>query len=183
MFFDKKKWSLLFLCIITLTLYGTLFVSHRALNKSLNELKDENLNKEIWFVRFLIQNGLAFYATWVSIATVLNFVVYITWRLGAYNTNASTAGLCLVLAAALGYSIVENIVWPHYLLYTFSPWIVIIVAFVGIITKHWVNDNPSRNNILSLVILVVAGLLVLLKILAFVLYKSILKQRIRNLIA
>jgi hypothetical protein len=71
---------------------------------------------------------MAFYATWLSIASNLNFAIYIIWRLGADFQNAGTAALILVLCAIIVYFILENFVWKKYLIYQFSPWIVIIVA-------------------------------------------------------
>lgn len=136
--------------------------------------------KEIWMVRFFIQNGIAFYATWVSIAANLNFAIYISWRLGADIQNASTAALFLVLGAIINYFILENFVWRRYLHYTFSPWIVIFVALVGSLTKNWQASSPTRNNIITLIMLIIVIFLIIARIILFILYKTVLKHRFLN---
>ena len=128
-------------------------------------------------MRIFVQNGLAFYATWVSIASNLNFDIYITWRLGANMTNAGTAALFLVLSAIIVYFILENFIWRHYLQYTFSPWIVIVVALIGSLSGNWVPSNPTRNNIISLIMLIIIAFLIIARIILFILYKTVLKHK------
>ena len=130
--------------------------------------------------RFFVQNGLAFYATWVSIASNLNFAIYISWRLGANIENAGTGALFLVLAAIITYFILENFVWRSYLLYQFSPWIVITIALIGSLTKNWQSSSPTRNNIITLIMLIVVVLLIIARIILFILYKTKLKHKINT---
>ena len=54
------------------------------------------------------------------------------WGLKANLSTAGTIALVLILCAIIVYFILENFVWRHYLIYIFSPWIVIIVALAGI---------------------------------------------------
>jgi len=35
--------------------------------------------KYVWLYRVFVNNGLAFYATWVTIATMLNFAIALTY--------------------------------------------------------------------------------------------------------
>jgi hypothetical protein len=158
----------------------SLFVSHRKLNENEEIMRESGLKVDIWLVRILIQNGIAFYATWLSIASNLSFATYIIWRLGASVEDAGTAALLLILAAIIVYFILENFVWRKYLQYTFSPWFVMIIGVVGSLNKNWNYNSPTRNNIISLVILIIVTFLFTIRIVLFWLYLTILKERFQG---
>jgi hypothetical protein len=128
-------------------------------------------NVDIWLIRVLIQNGLAFYATWVAIASHINFVTYITYRLNANMENAASATLVLLFLIILAYFFLENFFWHKYLRFTISPYIVLVVALVGILFNNWNTENPTRNNILSLILLGIVALFFVLKIVFLVIRK------------
>ncbi len=128
-------------------------------------------NLDIWLIRILVQNGLAFYATWVTIASDLNFVMYIVYRLGANSENAATAALVLLFLIVLVYFVLENFVWQKYLEFTISPYIVLVVAFIGILFKNWQADNPTRNNIFSLTIAIIIAIFFVMKLVLILMRK------------
>ncbi|CAE1283132.1 unnamed protein product [Acanthosepion pharaonis] len=64
--------ALVFLVLATFSLYVALYFSFSTLYKFLGLLYKEELNADVWLVRILVQNGIAFYATWISIASLLN---------------------------------------------------------------------------------------------------------------
>lgn len=107
-------------------------------------------------MRILIQNGVAFYATWVSIASLVNYANYSIWRLGANMQDMGTACLILLLASLINYFVLEDFIWRRCLQYTFSPYFVLIGALIGSLQKNWIYSQPTRNNIISLVILIIA---------------------------
>ena len=74
-FFLIFKASLALLICITGTLYAALFFSHRNIYNA--ELRLNRHNAFLWLYRLLVNNGLAFYATWVTIATMLNLAIAI----------------------------------------------------------------------------------------------------------
>lgn len=77
----EKFWvAFVMLVLITVTLYAALIISHRNIYDS-----EKFLNKSmkyVWLYRALVNNGLAFYATWVSIASMLNFAIALTYDSG-----------------------------------------------------------------------------------------------------
>jgi hypothetical protein len=160
-----------------ITLYIALFISYRKLKENEKNLRDEGLAKDVWFTIFFVQNGLAFYATWVSIASNLNFAIYMIWGLGADIEDAGTAALFLILAATLVYFTLENFIWRHYLIYTFSPWIVLLVALIGSLAKNWNAADPTRNNIITLLLLIIVIMLIIARFIIFILYKTVCKHR------
>lgn len=131
-------------------------------------------------MRILIQNGIAFYATWLSIATNLNFDIYLTWSLGVDVYTAGTIALSIIFALIIVYFVLENFIWKQYLLYTFSPWIVLIVGLTGSLLNNFNKQNPTRNNIFSLAILAIVALLIVARIIFFVLYKTIWKMKLQQ---
>ena len=73
-----------------------------------------------------------------------------------------TISLSIVLGLVLIYSVLENFVWDKYLRYTYTVWMIVIIALSGIIARNW---NPEkRNAIYSVVIISLAAGLFILKI-------------------
>jgi hypothetical protein len=82
-----------------------------------------NFNKYHYYIKIIIFK--------VSIASNLNFAIYMIWGLKANLSNAGTIALIIILCSIILYFILENFIWRHYLIYNFSPWIVIVVALSG----------------------------------------------------
>ena len=61
-----------------------MIISHKNIYDAEAVLKN---NKKIylWLYRVLVNNGLAYYATWVTVATCLNFSIALTYRSGGIN--------------------------------------------------------------------------------------------------
>lgn len=128
---------------------------------------------DVFLVRIIVHNGLAFYLTWLSLATILNFATYISYHLGARVDDASTIALFFIITLVVAYFVVENCVWQRFLLYVFTPWIVLIIAICGSMNKNYNSNNPSRNNIITAVLLAIILTLAVAKLIMFFLYKTI----------
>lgn len=63
-------------------------------------------------------------------------------------------------------------------MYMFTPWFVVIFALIGSLAKNWIGASPSRNNILTLVILIIACLCATAKIVFFRLYQTRWKSKV-----
>ncbi len=125
-------------------------------------------------------NGLGFFATWLSLATVLNFAQFLAYECSADVTLVGTLALIAILIVFVVYFIFDNVVWPEYLLYMFAPWFVVNYALIGSLVKNWIPGNPSRNNIITICVFFVTLFLAIGKIVMFVLYKTVLKKRIKS---
>jgi hypothetical protein len=134
---------------------------------------------DVWLIRILVLNGLGFFATWVSIATSLNFGQFLSYSCAVEPKLASSICLVVISLLFIAYFLIDNFFWPKYSLYLFTPWIVVNVALVGSVTKNWVNGAPTRNNIVTLAMLIVTFLFGMAKIVMFVLYKTALRNKIR----
>ena len=128
----------------------------------------------------MVQNGLGFFLTWLSLASNLNFAMFLAYGSGIKMDIASTVALILILVIIVTYFILENFVWHRYLLYLFTPWIVLILALSGSMSKNWNASSPSRNNIITLILLIIVILMTITKIVMFILYHTVLKQRVHR---
>ena len=64
-----------------MSLYVALIISHKNIYDAEAVLKNNN-QVYLWLYRALVNNGLAYYATWVTVATFLNFSIALTYRSG-----------------------------------------------------------------------------------------------------
>lgn len=178
----KQLWLAFVLILITvLALYVSVFFTLRQFSQSLtDELYDAGFGKDVVCVRIFLQNGLAFFATWLTLATNLNFAMVLTYSANLDMMTVTTVILFIILALVLAYSVLENVVFPRALLHQFAPWFVLNVALIGSLTKNWVSGAPTRNNIITLVIECIVVGLTVIKIATFVLYKTVLKSRVAN---
>ena len=150
------------LALVTFTAYLSLVFSYRALQRHLAGMYKNNLRFDIWATRLFVQNGIAFYATWVTIATLLNFNSALVYLAKVEMELCGTIILGILTAEICVYFIVENFICEKYLRYTFSVYATLAVALTGILHAHW--DPTKRNAIFSAVIAGLAGLFLLLKI-------------------
>lgn len=120
-------------------------------------MQRNGLNLEVWFIRMFIQNGLAFYAGWVTVATLINVGVVMTYKDGSDVADiavaqdiSSTVVLSVVAFEIVLWFILDILVLDKYTRYTFTPYIVLTVAFIGICQKNYNLDTAYRNSVFSL---------------------------------
>lgn len=137
--------ALAMVIIMSLSLDVCLWSSYRALKAHTSELVAERMRYEVWLVRVLVQNGLALYATWVAIATLLNLTVVLQYRSGVDDQVAATVSLGLLTTAVIGWFILDNFFWDVYVRYTVTPYLVTIWALAGILDKHWDSSSGASS--------------------------------------
>lgn len=71
------------------------------------------LKADVWINRFLLQNGVAFFLTWLSLATNLNFAIFLTYEAGLEVSISSTVALIVILLIVVVYFILENFIWQR----------------------------------------------------------------------
>lgn len=105
-------------------------------NKS---FKDNNIDVSIH--RFLIQNGLLFYATWALIATLINCAIIMVYLFGISQRIAGSITLITLGIMVLIWAVMENLLLKKYLVATVSPYIVVSIGLTGIIgSKHFIHE-------------------------------------------
>ncbi|XP_033725764.1 LOW QUALITY PROTEIN: uncharacterized protein LOC117315607 [Pecten maximus] len=121
--FDRKyiNISLPDAALMALTLYIILIISCRAVHNNISSLIKDGAGKEAWFIRFFLQNGIAFYATWVTVATHLNVAMVMHYSGGVANDISCTTALGLLIFFVILWFLTETILLDVYTRYVFSP--------------------------------------------------------------
>ncbi len=99
--------------ISAISLLVCLFISFRQSYKLREEILLHIGRKDIWLNRILLQNGLAFFVTWLSLATNLNFAIFLTYSASIEVSISSTVALAIILVLVIVYFILENFVWQR----------------------------------------------------------------------
>ncbi|XP_063247648.1 uncharacterized protein LOC134547520 [Prinia subflava] len=144
--------ALVFLIVLCLTTWASLFVSHRAL--SINSSWFVKAHKaELWLIRILVQNGLALYLTWTSIATLLNFAVVLIYKWDVPNEKATTASLSILALGLVTWFYLENFFLDKYVRYNLTIYPVVITALTGSACKNSSFSSPRTNDVFIVVLL------------------------------
>ncbi|XP_069029394.1 uncharacterized protein [Embiotoca jacksoni] len=139
-----SNYSALFFCCLATDYYGLWLQTYHR--------------KDLACLRILVQNGLAVYTTWTSIASLINFsLVLHLW--GVDKHTAATASLCILFAEVVGWFILENWVLDRWVRNILTVYPVVIVASVGNVYKHFNAADPTPNSVFMVVLLVLACVL------------------------
>ena len=123
-----------------------------------------NLDKTLTWI--LPVNGLFLYATWTTIASLVNLAVVLQYT-NAVSLDATTSGtisLSLLLAVLVVYSILENTVLFSVLRYVLSVYPVVIWALTGEVAAHWGAKGEERNSRFALGLLIVTVVIFIFRI-------------------
>ncbi|XP_064643822.1 uncharacterized protein LOC135497817 [Lineus longissimus] len=163
-------WALVCISLLPITLDICIVLCYRNLDRGQGSLFKQGLGKEVWFIRIFTENGLAIYATWTTIATLLNTAMVLTYELGLAVDVASTVALGILTVLIAVWVSLDLFVIDRYSRFTFTPYLVIIAALVGSISQNW---NPTgRNSIFTAVLLGVACFATVVKLILMI-YRQI----------
>ncbi len=159
--------ALIFINLMTCTLYICLVVSIRRVNEFGHLMIRHKLMRDIWAMRVIVQNGLGLYAAWGTVASVFNFAIVLTFGTGLSGDRqavGSTVSLIIFTLEIFAWFIFDNFVFEKPLRYLFTPYSVIVISLVGILSKNW--DPTKRNAIYTAALL---GMVILMSILKMIL--------------
>lgn len=148
------------LCLVLSVIYASAGLFNYL--KQFPGKKGEPNKLDVWCVRILVQNGILFYATWVSIATCINVAVYLEYNLGVSSSKAGTAALAILTSTIILWFILENFVVQEYTRFIVSEYIVLIIALGGVVKAHWTDGHG--NQAFELALLILAGVLLVARI-------------------
>lgn len=154
--------ALIVLALIAFTNYLMIFFSCIGLRAHGSWLKLQH-PKDLFCIIVLVQNGIATYATWTTIATLLNFTVVLDLA-SVSPTNAATASLCILLLEVIIWFTVENFLIEKHVRYILTIYPVIIYALIGSLSKHYDAAAPGRNAVFSVVLLVLACIVLVVRV-------------------
>ena len=161
--------SSILLFAIAFFLYGTLAISYATMNIEARTVS----KRDYIFIQALVNNGLALYTTWSTIASLLNLTMALTYVHGVPQDVASTIALVILAAEIIVWFSLENTILDKYVRYTLTIYPVVIWALSASINKNW---NPAkRNSIISVILLAMACTLLAVRV-AIVVWRQI-KQK------
>ncbi|XP_048357410.1 uncharacterized protein LOC125435258 isoform X2 [Sphaerodactylus townsendi] len=148
--------SLLMMVLRMVTCYIALIISHRALHPHTVWLKKHSYG-DLLLVRILVQNGITLYATWTTIATLLNFTVVLVYLGDVCNTTATITSLCILFFGLMGWFYLETVVFDKYVRYNLTVYPGVLLALAGVLKKKPISYSPNSTSVLVVLLLVVTG--------------------------
>jgi len=156
---NRKILAGILLTFLTLSLYecnwsclSSLYTNNHA--KIKNEKIRSNLN-------ILVNNGIACYATWASIATCLNWGMVMNYDLRLGDPISSFIALFLLTIILTTYFIMDLIFNHEYFMHLWSPLFVLMISFTGILVQNGIKlEQPTSVAVISLLILSIIGYIV-----------------------
>ena len=125
----------------------------------------------IWCQWMLVQNSLIFHVTWNTFIVILQVCVVIAYEIESTTQQASLIGLSLIACLVIFWFYMENIVMKDYVKYTFSNYIVLIVALCGILGSDvWRGIHITLVDEVVIVLLVVILVLFLIRVIVLTRY-------------
>lgn len=132
------------------------------LKKFQDDNKTENEgSRDVWMVRILVQNGVLFYGTWTTIATLINLAVVLAYYVDVSTRVASIISLVFLAVLAITWFLLENVLLKKFTQYTFSAYIVLVIGLSGVVANGiFETDKTVGGLALALLLLAVVFLIV-----------------------
>uniref|UniRef100_UPI0037E98F4D uncharacterized protein n=1 Tax=Semicossyphus pulcher TaxID=241346 RepID=UPI0037E98F4D len=155
--------ALVFLILIALTNYIIIFFSCHGLH-SYGAWLNKYHKADLWLHRVLVQNGVAIYATWTTIAALVNLTIVLVNDANMSQSDAAIVSLSVLTVVLLVWFILENSVLDKHVRYILTIYPVVIWAVTGVFTKNYVAELPTRSNIFIVSLLAMACFLFVARI-------------------
>ena len=94
---------------------------------------------------------------WVTIATLLNFAMVITYHWDASLTLSCNLVLAILLVEVIVWFYLENWPFQSYLNFTYLDWPVVLWALAASLAKNWDPEKASSRFSLALIIIAVVA--------------------------
>ena len=150
--------SSILLFAIAFFLYGTLAISYATVNIVAKVIS----KRDFILIQVLVNNGLALYATWCTIASLLNLTMVLTYVHGVDQDVASTISLVILAVEVIVWFSLENTILDKFVRYTLTIYPVVIWALSASIKKNW--EPAKRNSTISVILLAMACTLLVVRI-------------------
>lgn len=146
------------LALVALTNYAMIFFSCHGLN-SYGAWLNKYHKVDLWLIRVMVQNGLAVYTAWTTLATLINLTIVMDYNGQLSKLDAGTVSLSILTVEVLVWFVLENFVLDKHVRYILTIYPVVIVALTGNMTKNFDFAAPNRNGIFIAVLLALACVL------------------------
>lgn len=152
----------IFLALIPITCFLMLHISYRRCYRYRAWML-QHQRFDLWCIRILVHNGLATYATWTSIATIINFGLVLKYNVHIPDPDVSTIVLSLLFFAVLFWFLMETFIFEKYVRYTFTIYPVAIIASVGVFVGAEESSKLTDNDVINVVIIAASSVFCLLR--------------------
>lgn len=116
-----------FVFALMIFLYASLACSYAGLYKQRYFIS----RFDFWVIHILVNNGIAVYATWVTVAALRSLALTVTYFQGVKQELAVTIALGILALLIVVWFILENTIFREDLLYTQTIYPVLIWVFVA----------------------------------------------------
>lgn len=165
--------ALVFLILIALTNYAIIAFSCLGLH-NYGAWLNKYHKADLWLIRVLVQNGIAIYATWTTIASLVNLNIVLITEAKMSQTDATTTSLSVLTAVVSVWFILENVLFEKHVRYILTIYPTVIWALTGVFTKNFNAAEPTRNNIF-IAALLAAGCVLCVSQILLVIWRHIKK--------
>ncbi|XP_056669904.1 uncharacterized protein LOC103102780 [Monodelphis domestica] len=155
--------ALLVLTMLTGSNYMILFLACRGLYSHRTWLQSHH-RMDLWLFCILVQNGISLYATWTTVAILLNFAVVLIYTVGVANQTSTTVALSILLLLLVLWFYLENFLLDKHVRYILTVYPVVMVALSGNIAQHYNTTAPSGNNVFAVVLMIVTSVMFLVRL-------------------
>ncbi|XP_067950186.1 uncharacterized protein [Watersipora subatra] len=164
--FDREllELSVIFICLITFTLYICGVIVCKYLYEAGSYLSSTGNYKDIWLTRLITLNGVAFYGTWCTLASLLNFSIVLQYRATLDADTCAWVIVGIITFELVVWFVLETFVFDKHLRYCFSQYIVLVVALCGLLTRNYDPSAPAPYYIYAIVLLGISVFLGLVKV-------------------
>ncbi|XP_072307460.1 uncharacterized protein [Eucyclogobius newberryi] len=137
--------ALIFLIFIALTNYAVIAFSCLGLH-TYGAWLNKNHKVDLYLIRVLVQNGIAIYATWTTVASLVNLNVVLTTEAKMSQSDASTTTLAILTVIIVTWFVLENWLLEKHVRYIVSIYPAVIWALTGVFTNNYDAAAPTTNN-------------------------------------
>ena len=125
---------------------------------------------DVWATWILVINGIAIYATWLTVATLLNLGIVVQYYGDFSAVNNGTLCLSLLTVEVIVYFILENTVLDRFVRYVLIVYPVIVWVLAAILSAHWNQEDNNRNPIFTLVLIILSSILLILRVVLVIIF-------------
>ncbi|KAI3355309.1 hypothetical protein L3Q82_018164 [Scortum barcoo] len=139
--------------MMALTDYMILFFSCQGL-KIYGAWLNKYWKADLWFIRILVQNGVAVYTTWGTLFTLLNLTIYLQHQTSTSRCDCAMLSLLLLLLKLLAWFLLENFYLDEHVRYIMTIYPVVILWLTGTLSNS--SSPGSQIYIFAAVILAIS---------------------------
>lgn len=193
------KLALAFVVLLALSLYGAVSILSYHLYRKTAVLEEEGARCDLWLARIIVVNGLAIFATWVTVVMCLNIGVVIqssghsdvelsegpgsgsggggSGSGGGLNSpldaDAGTVTLALLALLITVYFVLENTVLDRFARFVLVVYPTVIWVLAGILAQLWNKYEHHRNQIFAAIFFVVVVILGCVRVVLLILFACV----------